>query len=103
MGPEFWVGLVAVFVAGGAVGTAGTLLAQWVVHKLAATETRPVPSTGDRELRLLRSDVADMADQIRNLDARLDFQEQLLGGATPLNRPPPRLIPPEGPDDPAGA
>jgi len=30
MGPEFWVGLAAVFVSGGAVGAAGTLLAQWL-------------------------------------------------------------------------
>lgn len=44
---------------------------------------------------MLRADVGEMSRQIRNLDARLDFQEQLLGGATPLSQPPPRLPPTE--------
>ncbi|MGD8319522.1 MAG: hypothetical protein PVJ02_03690 [Gemmatimonadota bacterium] len=90
MGPEFWVGLAAVFVSGGAVGAAGTLLAQWIVRKMH-TPGIPRPSPDERELELLRADVADMARQIQNLDARLDFQEQLLGGASPTSGPPPRL------------
>jgi hypothetical protein len=90
MGPEFWVGLAAVFVSGGAIGAAGTLLSQWLVRKLSD----PGPGSTGRELRetdLLRGEVADLSRQIQNLDARLDFQEQLLGGSTPTTQPPPRL------------
>jgi hypothetical protein len=90
MGPEFWVGLVAVFVSGGAVGAAGTLLAQWAVRKLSEGP-RPPRSAGDRELSALRAEVSDLGRQVENLDARLEFQEQLLGGGTPTTRPPARL------------
>jgi len=95
MGPEFWVGLAAVFVAGGAVGAAGTLLSQWLVRKLGGEASPPQDALRDREVAALRAEVAEMALQLHNLDARLDFQEQLLGGATPLEQPPPRLVPPD--------
>lgn len=91
MGPEFWVGLAAVFVSGGAVGAAGVLLSQWLVRKLgsdAGAVTSPIDA---RELRMLQAEMADMTLRLQNLDARLDFQEQLLGGATPLVQPPARL------------
>lgn len=99
MDPAVWIGIVAVFVSGGAIGAAGTLLAQWCVRKVISHQPSPTDRLDARELSMLRSDVAEMAGQIRNLDARLDFQEQLLGGATPLGRPPSRLPPP----DPQGA
>lgn len=96
MSVEVIVAVVAVFLAGGAVGAAGTLMAQWFVRKLGSGgDVRPPPSVGERELSMLRADVGEMSRQIRNLDARLDFQEQLLGGATPLSQPPPRLPPTE--------
>ena len=96
MGPEFWVGLAAVFVSGGAVGAAGTLLAQWLVRRVGPGEAAVRPPN-EREVALLRQDVSDLARQLHNLDARLDFQEQLLGGSTPMTQPPPRLTPPEAP------
>jgi hypothetical protein len=95
MGPEIWVGLAAVFVAGGAVGAAGTLLSQWLVRKLGGEHTPPRDTLRDREVSALRADVAEMSLQLHNLDARLDFQEQLLGGATPLVQAPPRRVAPD--------
>jgi hypothetical protein len=102
MGPEFWVGLAAVFVCGGAVGTAGTLLSQWVVHKLTGPERNPMPPFSHREMDLLRSEVADLGRMVENLDARLEFQEQLLGGGLPTTQGPPRLSE-SAPADPADA
>jgi len=99
MSPEFWVGLAAVFVSGTALGAGGVLLAQWLARKLGGAEALP-PSPDGRDLELLRGEVSDLSRQLQNLDARLDFQEQLLGGATPTTRPPPRL---PGPDDEAGS
>lgn len=98
MGPEFWVGLAAVFVSGGAVGAAGTLLSQWVLRKLSGPP-RAAGRLDDPEVATLRADVADLARQVRNLDDRLDFQEQLLGGASPTTQPPPRLPPSEAEED----
>jgi hypothetical protein len=98
MGPEFWIGLAAVFVSGGAVGAAGTLLSQWLLRKLGTDPPGPGRSLEEREVAALRAEVAEMTLQLQNLDARLDFQEQLLGGATPLGHPPPRL----GTHDPGG-
>lgn len=93
MGPEYWVGLVAVFFCGGAVGTVGTLLSQWMVRKLAASAPEPPAPTplGRREAEILRSEVADLGRMVQNLDARLEFQEQLLAGGLPVTQPPPRL------------
>jgi hypothetical protein len=100
MGPEVWVGLAAVVVAGGAVGTAGTLLSQWLVGKLGGEETPLGGVLRDREMSALRSEMAEMSLQLQNLDARLDFQEQLLSGATPLGQPPARLVPPDAEPEP---
>ena len=41
MTPELWVGFAAVFLSGGAIGTAGTLLAQWLVKKVDASGPAP--------------------------------------------------------------
>jgi len=94
MGPELWVGLAAVFVSGGAIGAAGTLLSQWLIRKMGNDQAPPRVGN-DREVALLRAEVADLGRQVRNLDDRLDFQEKLLGGATPTTHPPPRLEPAE--------
>jgi hypothetical protein len=90
MGPEIWVIAAAVFMSGGAVGAAGTLLAQWIVGKVGGRGA-PKSSLGPRESTLLRAEVADLALKLENLDARLDFQEQLVGGALQATPPPPRL------------
>lgn len=97
MGPEVWIGLAAVFVSGGAIGAAGTLLSQWVVRKVNDNGASAAGSLGDREIAILRMEMTDMSRQLQNLDARLDFQEQLLGGATPVTRPPPRFPGPDAP------
>lgn len=80
MGPEIWVALVAVFVSGGAVGTAGTLLTQWLIRRF---DDAPAAGNGrsGNELDALRYELGDMGRQLRNLDARLDFTERLLDGA----------------------
>jgi hypothetical protein len=97
MGPEVWVGIAAVFISGGAIGSAGTLLAQWLLRKL---EDGPAPQRTLEavERDALRSEVAELHKHIRNMDARLDFTERLLDGALPLSPPPTRLpaLPEEG-------
>lgn len=90
MGPEIWVIAAAVFVSGGAAGAAGTLLAQWVVGKIGG-RAAPQDSLNPRESALLRAEVAELGLKLENLDARLDFQEQLVGGALQATPPPPRL------------
>lgn len=94
MGPEVWVGIAAVFVAGGAIGSAGTLLAQWLLRKV---DGEPIPERTFHaaERDALRSEVAELHRHIRNMDARLDFTERLLDGALPLAPPPTRLPAPE--------
>jgi hypothetical protein len=94
MSPELVVGLVAVFVSGGAVGTAGTLLAQWIFRKMDDPPS-PRSALDAAEVDVLRSEVADLGRHMRNLDARLDFTERLLDGALPLS-PPPARLPDEG-------
>ena len=94
MGPEIWVAAVAVFVSGGTIGSAGTLLAQWLLRKVDAGPPELVDR--DRTERVaLRRDVAELHKHFRNMDARLDFTERLLDGALPLSPPPERLPPPE--------
>jgi hypothetical protein len=88
MGPEFWVGLAAVFVSGGAVGSAGTLLARWILDKVDGAPGKARESAAD--LERLRAEVAELGHHLRNLDARLDFTEQLLDGALSLAPPPSR-------------
>jgi hypothetical protein len=90
MSPEIWVGVAAVFVAGGAIGSAGTLLAQWLLRKIDGVQS-PRQALDAAEMDVMRSEVAAIGRQMRNLDARLDFTERLLDGALPLQPPPPRL------------
>ena len=89
MGPELWIALIALFVSGGAVGTAGTLLAQWLLRRFDAPPAARA-SLDVAEMDVLRSEVAEMGRQMRNLDARLDFTERLLDGALPLAPAPQR-------------
>jgi hypothetical protein len=95
MTPEILFGLAAVFVSGGAIGSAGTLLAQWLFRKV---DGQPVRGTAVRpaDAELLREEVAELGRHVRNLDARLDFTERLLDGALPLTPPPDPLGPPRG-------
>lgn len=90
MSPEVWIGILAVFVSGGAVGTAGTLMAVWLLRKIDEPAARP-PRLHRSEVDLLRSDLDEVARRLRNIDQRLDFQEQLLGGGSPTHTPPPRI------------
>ena len=81
MEPEIIIGVLAIFVSGGAMGAAGTLLGQWVLKKISGPPPRQVSPADPRELELLKGEVADMAVRLHSVDARLDFTEQLLGGA----------------------
>lgn len=98
MGPEVWVGFVAVFVSGGAIGATGTLLAQWIVKRV---DTPPSPrhALEAAEVDVLRTEVAELGRHMRNLDARLDFTERLLDGALPLAPPPARIMDSEASTD----
>ena len=80
MGPEMLVALLAVFVSGGAIGTAGTLLSQWLLKRFDVAE-----------VEVLRSEVADLGRHLQNLDARLDFTERLLDGGLPVTPAPARI------------
>jgi hypothetical protein len=90
------IALLAVFVSGGAVGTAGTLLAQWLLRRFVGSPPPRDDGAGSGDVDRLRSEVADLGLHLRNLDARLDFTERLLDGALPLS-PPPTRIPESGP------
>ena len=96
MDPEIWIAVAAVFVSGGAIGSAGTLLAQWIIRKVDAGPA-PQRSLEAAEREALRTEVAELHKHIRNMDARLDFTERLLDGALPLAPPPERLPAPESP------
>ena len=103
MSPELVIGLVALFVSGGAVGSAGTLLAQWILRKVDGDPPRR-RALDDPEMDVLRSELAELGRHMRNLDARLDFTERLLDGALPLAPPPGRMHGAPDPDraEPAG-
>jgi len=90
MGPELWVGLAAAFVSGGAIGSAGTLLAQWILRRVDGPPSPRHRLLDSAALDALRAEVADMSHHVHNLDARLDFTERLLDGALPLSPPPGR-------------
>ena len=92
---EVIIAVLAIFVSGGAMGAAGTLLGQWVLKKISAPPPRHVSSVDPRELKLLKGEVADMAVRLHSVDARLDFTEQLLGGALLGSAAPEPLPPPE--------
>jgi len=94
MGPELWMAAVAIFVTGGAVGSAGTLLTQWILRRIDI-EVPDRQTLAVTERATLRRDVSQLHKHMRNMDARLDFTEQLLGGALPLAPPPERLPTPE--------
>ena len=80
MQPEILVALAAVFVSGGAVGTAGTLLTQWLLRRFDGVSVNERGVDGS-EADALRAELGEMARYLRNLDARLDFTERLLDGA----------------------
>ena len=95
MGPEIWVAFLAVFVSGGAVGSAGTLLTQWLVRRFDGVAPSPGNRLDTTEVEALRGELSEMGRYLRNLDARLDFTERLLDGALVGSGPP-------GPDSQAG-
>ena len=76
MQPEVLVGVLAVFVSGGALGIGGTLCCQWAHRKLSWKPYQTPPLEGP-ELVLLRSDVADLNRTVLDLSERLEFQERL--------------------------
>jgi hypothetical protein len=94
MGPEFWVTIAAAFIGGGAIGSAGTLFAQWLLRSVDGSEgaRRKLSSP---EMDMLRADIHDISRHVHNLDARLDFQERLLGGSLVPAAQPERLPPRE--------
>lgn len=92
MNPEFWVTVAAAFVSGGAIGSSGMLLAQWILKKVDAPPA-PLRSIDAAERDALRAEVAELHRHLRNMDARLDFTERLLDGALPTAPAPERLAP----------
>ena len=92
MGPEFWVVVGAAFIGGGALGSAGTLFARWLFKQLEVRE-EPRRALAPDDMALLRADLHDMARHVHNLDARLDFQERLIGGSLAPAPAPGRLQP----------
>jgi len=88
--PEVVVVVIAVFVSGGALGAAGTLLGQWIMRKIQ--EEGDSRRVADPELGLLQDEVTQLARKVHRIDARLDFTEQLLGGALPVARPEPPAL-----------
>ena len=95
MEPEIIIGALAIFVSGGAMGAAGILLCQWVVGRISPPSQGRSHLGGSRDVEAMRADVADLALQLHSVDARLDFTEQLLGGALSGSRPPESLPPPQ--------
>lgn len=99
MGPEFWVTLAAVFIGGGAIGSTGTLFAQWLLKKVDGHDV-PRRTLESAEMDLLRADIHDISRHVHNMDARLDFTERLLGGSLTPPAPPERLQSSIGAPDP---
>lgn len=94
MGPEVLIVIAAAFICGGAIGSAGTLLAQWIVKGVGSGSERPRRAI-DPERDIMREEVAELHKHLRNMDARLDFTERLLDGAIPIAPPPERMPAPE--------
>ncbi len=94
MGPEVVIVIAAAFISGGAIGSAGTLLAQWIL-KGVGSGSEPPRRALDPERDILRHEVAELHKHLRNMDARLDFTERLLDGAIPIAPPPERMPAPE--------
>ncbi len=97
MEPEIIIGALAIFVSGGAMGAAGMLLCQWVVGRISPPSQGRVQLGDSRDVEAMRADVADLTVRLHSVDARLDFTEQLLGGALSGARPPESLFPPQSP------
>jgi len=94
---EIIVVALASFVGGGAMGASGMLLCQWVVRKMSPPQLNHVRSMDPRDVEVMKADVADLAVRLHSVDARLDFTEQLLGGALSGARPPEPLLHPQIP------
>jgi hypothetical protein len=88
---EIIVVALASFVGGGALGAGGMLLCQWVVRKMSPPPLAQLGSVDPRDVEVMKADVADLAVRLHSVDARLDFTEQLLGGALSGARPPEAL------------
>lgn len=95
MGPEVLIMITAAFVSGGAIGAAGTLLAQWVLKSVGSEPRSGAHGLDPAERNVLRQEVAELHKHLRNMDARLEFTERLLDGALPLAPPPERMPAPE--------
>ena len=95
MEPEIIIGALAIFVSGGAMGAAGILLCQWVVGRIPAPSQVRMKVGDSRDIEAMRADVADLAARLHSVDDRLDFTEQLLGGALSGTKPPEALPPPQ--------
>jgi hypothetical protein len=93
MEPEIIIGALALFVSGGAMGAAGMLLSQWVVGRMSPPRRGRFHPMDARDIEELKADVADLAAGLQSVDARLDFTEELLGGALSGARPPESLPP----------
>jgi hypothetical protein len=93
MEPEIIMVVLATFVGGGAMGATGMVLCQWVVRKMTPPPQHPSSFMDPRDVDALKADVADLAVRLHSVDARLDFTEQLLGGALSGARPPESLPP----------
>lgn len=91
MEPEIIMVVLATFVGGGAMGATGMLLCQWVVRKMSPPPQHRSPLMDARDVDALKADVADLALRLHSVDARLDFTEDLLGGALSGARPPESL------------
>ena len=103
MEPEIIMVVLATFVGGGAMGATGMLLCQWVVRKMSPPPQLRSPLMDPRDVDALKADVADLAVRLHSVDARLDFTEQLLGGALSGARPPeslPSMLAPSAQVDP---
>lgn len=95
MEAEIIIGALAVFVSGGAMGAAGILLCQWVVGRVSPPPQRRLLTVDPRDFEVMKADVDDLSVRLHSVDARLDFTEQLLGGALSGARPPAPLPPPQ--------
>ena len=97
MDVEIIIVVLATFVSGGAMGATGMLLCQWVVRKMSPPPRHPLDLMDPRDIEVMKADVADLAVRLHSVDARLDFTEQLLGGALSGARPPEALPFPQFP------
>ena len=97
MEPEIVLVVLATFVGGGAMGATGMLLSQWVVRKMSPPPQPRGTLMDPRDLESMKADVADLAVRLHSVDARLDFTEQLLGGALSVAHPPESLPPAQAP------